>query len=168
MGQLDARLAVLRGLPLWDCGRAASLLWLQFGNRVLSRSPLGVERETGEYALHVQCSWRFRGPEGIIVAVQDMYCPKEGSDSDREDFLWDQPDATLCDERMKQFVGEHCPAVVESVTADEVGGFQLFLSNGIVFEVFPDCSLPDEHWRLLRPASDESHLVFSGNALEEH
>ena len=61
--------------------------------------------------------------------------------------------------------GEGAP-VVEGVRADSVGGFQLALSGGLTLDVFPDHSLPGEHWRLFSPGADAEHFVVTGEGIE--
>jgi hypothetical protein len=165
--RIESQLAVLRGLPLWDCGRAADLQWLAFGKRRIIPTRNGGTRKVGEYALHIQCAWRVRGRQGIRVASRDRYYPKGDADQIPANFKWDEPGANRCDERMAIFVKKHCPAVVESIVADDVGGLQLFLEGGLVFEVFPDNSTEQEHWRLFRPGSKAFHIVFAGGRLDK-
>ena len=69
---------------------------------------------------------------------------------------------------MRAFLVNYCPALVESVRADEVGGLQLWLAGGYVFEVFPiHASLDYEHWRFFQPGSDQRHVLCIGNQLQE-
>src|SRR5688572_19639749 len=116
-------LGVLRALPFWNCGRAANLQWLQFGERHIQGGAKG--QDVGDFALHVQCAWRLRGPDGIIVASRDRYYPKGNPDSADDDFDWDTPGGNRCDERMQFFLSMHCPVRVESISVDDVGGFSL-------------------------------------------
>jgi len=61
--------AVLIGKPLWECNRAGDMAMFQFGARRMMPSPRGVMREVGEYALHLQCPWRIRNGDKIIMAA---------------------------------------------------------------------------------------------------
>ena len=69
--QIKQALRVLVGLPLWDAGRTADLLWFQFGpsHTVIDRR--GRTKLVGAYAVHVQCAWRLIGPTQIVVACRD-------------------------------------------------------------------------------------------------
>src|SRR5262245_54759416 len=163
--RVSASLSVLRGLPFWGCGRAADLQWLQFGGRhTVPRRPEGT-KEVGDFALHIQCAWRLRGPSDIIVASRDRYYPKGDPHSADDHFEWDTPGANRWDERMEDFLSKHCRLRVESVSADEVGGFSLTFEGGFLFEVFPDDSLNGEYWRLFRPSMSSRHIVFEGGRL---
>jgi hypothetical protein len=156
-------LSVLRALPFWACGRAADLQWLQFGERYIQGGAKG--QDVGDFALHIQCAWRLRGPSGIIVASRDRYYPKGDRDAADEDFNWDTPGGNRCDERMQSFLSKYCPVRVESISVDEVGGFSLVLEGGFVFEVFPDNSRNGEYWRLFQPGTDSPHIVLKGSRL---
>src|SRR5215212_7371991 len=112
-------------MPLWGAGRAADLLWLQFGDRrrVPAGDDGGEEREVGELALHVACPWRLRDDERVLVGSGDLLTPAD-PDEDPETFDWDQPGASWLDIRLGeiQAADAAAPPVVESVAADALGG----------------------------------------------
>jgi hypothetical protein len=56
--RIEQALGVLVGLPLWAIGRAVDLAWFEFGSRRTARGFKGLEREAGDYALHVMYAWR--------------------------------------------------------------------------------------------------------------
>jgi hypothetical protein len=144
---VEAYLAPLIGKPLWSCGRAADLLWLQFGSRHTLPTARGTTRDVGDYALHVQCAWRISCGHGLVTASE-----REPSD--------------VIDKQLSVFVGRYCPAVVEAIAANEGGGFSLSLEGRCRFEVFPD-GQPEEQWRLLQPGAQASHLGLVGSDLVE-
>jgi hypothetical protein len=145
--RIAEQLTCIVGQPLWGCGRAADLLWLQFGERHLVPSLRGAKRETGDYALHVQCAWR-------IVCRQEIL-----SASDLEP-------AARIDMGLSAFVSEHCPAMVQRIDGDDNGGLSIALSGGCVVEVLPDDD-SEEQWRLLQPGKNIPHLVLVGTELTE-
>jgi hypothetical protein len=132
---VERELSVLTGLPLWGCGEAAGMLWLQFGDESSLPTRRGGVRKVGSHALHVQCHWRVRGQGEVLASSED-----EGVDA---------------------FVAL-LPRTVESVRADEAGGFQLRLTGEVVFEAVSDEAPSDEQWRLLRPGSAADHFVVGG------
>jgi hypothetical protein len=140
-------LACLRGTPLWACGRAADLLWLQFGRKRSAATLAGGTRYVGDYALNVQCAWRVTTPEGLASA-------------------WDLPSDGQIDAGLAAFVGTHCPAVVEESVADDRGGFKLFFIGGCTIEVIPGRD-GEEQWRLLRPGTAAQHVVLAGRDVRE-
>jgi hypothetical protein len=162
--EVESELNALKGLGLWACGRAADLQWLQFGAKhTVHKWPNGT-KEVGDYALHIQCAWRFRGPNGIVVGSRDRYYPKGDNAVAEEGFEWDLPGGNRCDERIEMFQREYFPLNVVGVTADDSGGFILALNSGFFFDVFPDDSLNEELWRLFEPSTENPHFVFEGNA----
>ena len=169
--QIEGALDVLVGRPLWSSGRVSILQWFYFGERRTVRRRDGAEVEAGEYALHVQCAWRLGELTSIIVASADRYLAA-GDDPFKEhaSFAWDTPGANRCDERMAAFFAGFAergdePPLVQAVRADNVGGFQLALSDGLTLDVFPDHSLEGEHWRLFSPGTDAEHFVVTGEGI---
>ncbi len=167
--QIEARLRVLLGLPFWGAGRAADLESFQFGPRQMATNRRGQTREVGSFALHVQCAWRIVAQAGIVVASRDRYYPTGDPERDVPDFAWDRPGANRCDERIAHFFARHAetPLLVEGVSVDAVGGLILTLSDGHALDIFPDDSLPEEHWRFFAHNTDQAHLVVRGQGLSE-
>lgn len=167
-GRIEEALRPLVGKRLWGSGRATDMEMFEFGERISKLDRHGNPLVVGEYALHVQCAWRFVGPSGIVVASRDVFEPPEGSDeTPRPELDWEKGNRR--DERMRYFLTVKHPAglVVENFSADDVGGFQLNFNDNLCLEVFPHDSLPDEHWRLLKPGDLSSHFVVSGSDIGE-
>jgi hypothetical protein len=61
---------VLLGLRLFVVRRAADMLVVHFGD--IRPDPSG-EGTVGDYALHVQCPWRFDGPVVTITGRDDVW-----------------------------------------------------------------------------------------------
>jgi hypothetical protein len=170
--QVESVIAPLVGMPLWDAGRAADLLWLAFGQRQTIQDFRGERREVGEYALHVQCAWRFIQGEKVVVGNRDLYYPRgyrDPKDEIPKGFDWDVQGANRCDEGLATlFAGGAKQFVVEQVEAGQAGEIALLLEGGLTLQILPNDSLEGEHWRLFRPGSDAPHSVFAGNGLERH
>lgn len=168
--EIESALAPLVGLPLWKSNRAADLQTFQFGGRhtaLLKHGPRAGQPVThGDYALHIQCSWRIVGPAGIVVGRRDLYVVA-GPDPDAEppDWTWDKPGANRRDERIEAWLRDRT-YTVESVAADTLGGCTLALSQDHSLTVFPDDSLVGEYWRLLRPETNDEHFVVTGAGIE--
>jgi hypothetical protein len=107
---IENALAPLIGLPLWAAGHAADMLWLSLGAKVHAPSMGNPNRETGEYALHVQCPWRISGVAGLIAGSSDLAAADLG--------LARWLDAHTSD-----------PLRVISIRADRRGGFIAGLTN---------------------------------------
>lgn len=161
---VERALAPLIGLRLWGAGRAADLLWLQFGARQSLASADGSEHEVGQFTLHIACPWRVIDEERILVGSGDLLTPVD-PDEDPETFDWEQPGASWLDVRLSELLPPDTaePWVVESVAGDGLGGFRLGLGTGAVLEVFtnatPTGHVTTEFWRLLRPGTGEPQFV---------
>ena len=163
---IETALAPLRGLPLWAAGRAAGMLWLQFGRRIHAPTVRDPSREVGEFALHITCPWRIGGSGGVITGQSDMYVPSD-PDDDEGSFRWDRPGRSIVDQQLSVWIDSHAttPLIVLDIAVDRCAGFAVRFHNSNSFEVFPDAfSMPHdirEHWRLLRPALETPHFVVS-------
>ena|SRR5579864_9569548 len=170
--QLDSVIAPLVGMPLWDAGRAADLLWLAFGQRQTIKDFRGKRREVGEYALHVQCAWRFVQDEKVVAGNRDLYYPrgyKNAKDEIPKGFNWDMQGANRCDEMLAEFFANGAKQfVVQRAEVRQAGELALLLESGLSLQIFPNDSLEGEHWRLFRPGSDEPHSVYTGKGFERH
>src|ERR1700743_2393557 len=145
--QIEEALGVLVGLPLWAIGRAADLAWFEFGNRRTIKSRNGVEKEVGDYALHVQCAWRITFGDKIVTGRGDIFCAPEQTDEPTPtDFNWengnkfDKVVRHLLENESRQFIAQ-------SVNAGDAGSLTLTLSSGFKLDVFPEDSESGEHWR---------------------
>lgn len=166
--RIQAALTVLVGQPLWSSGRAADLEWFEFGGRRTVKDSRGEEREVGDYALHVQCTWRIRCGNQVVVASRDLYSPPEETDDRPEDFNWDVQGGNRRDRRIAElFQNETRVFSVQKVEAGEVGAFTITLDQGYALDVFPDDSQSGEHWRFFKPYRGEPHFVVTGNGVQD-
>jgi hypothetical protein len=123
----------------------------------------------GDFALHIQCTWRIVGPAGIVVGRRDLYYPAgEDPYADLEEFDFEGPIPNRRDVRIAALLQERAPAplVVEACAADDLGGFRLTFCDRFALEVFPGDSMNSEYWRLFRPCSRERHFVVTGAGIE--
>jgi hypothetical protein len=165
--QVQRALDVLIGKALWSSGRAADLEWFQFGQLRTVKDFHGDAKEVGEYALHVQCAWRIRHRDQVVVGSRDVYVPPQESADQPRDFGWDVQGANRCDTRIAElFQKETQRFLVQQVEVGEAGAFTVILNSEYALDVFPNDSLSSEHWRILRPYSEEPHFVVSGKGLE--
>lgn len=160
--QLDA-FGVLIGLRLSIVRRAADMLVLHFGD---IRAHASGEGTVGAYALHVQCPWRFDGPNGTVTGSGDLWVyagpaerPPNWSYEDGFS-LQDRKFADLFarDESTRSWVNESERFVVVAAQQNERGDVRLELANGCTILAFPAGSR-SEAWRLFASGSDR-HLVF--------
>jgi hypothetical protein len=164
--QIQQALDSLIGMALWSSGRAADLEWFQFGRRRTVAARSGT-KEVGEYALHIQCGWRIRRGDQVVVGGRDLYYPPEENDGPMDDFDWDVQGANRRDKRIAAlFQNETRQFLVRKVEVGEAGGFTIIFDDEYALDVFPDDSLSDEHWRIFKPSAEEPHFVVTGKGLE--
>ena len=163
--QIEQALDVLVGLPLWAIGRAVDLVWFEFGNRKTVTGWKGVEKEVGDYALHVMCAWRITLNDKVVTGRADVFCtPEETDEPLPPDFDWQK--GNRFDRIISEFLqDESRQLVVQNVSAGDAGSLTFVLEGGYKLDIFPQDSESGEHWRFFEPGVAESHLVFSGKGL---
>lgn len=141
------------------------MLMFSFGSFRTIPARLGGTREAAEWALHVQCPWRFCDAQRVLVGYSDIYHPADlpASEPIPENFNWDVAGANRCDHFFRAFMAAQAvaPLRVVSTDADGHGGFRLGFTAGFQLEAFPDSGAPDEAWRLFKPGED-GHFVMPG------
>jgi|GEM_PF-1209275 len=163
----EAAARLLIGLPLRSIGRAASLLWMHFGEVRTVTTLTGGDKEVGELALHTEAAWRLLGPAELVTGKSDAFYDRdEPPDLDEE--LWRKAGVTRCDRRLEEFRALLAGGamVVEAVTVDRGGALYLELSGAHRFEIVPTTSADEEEWRLFRPYTAEPHLVATSRGIE--
>ena len=131
---------------------------MQFGALRYIKTRHG-DKSVGEWALHIQTSWKFVRDAEIVVAVGDLYLRPDG-----ESYDWDDGGDSNFDLQAYELNNTFSSAsvVVQRVDCDDVGSFSLAFSDSFRFDVFPKISdsIDDvEHWRLFQPDSDGYHFV---------
>jgi hypothetical protein len=125
-----------------------------------------VAKEVGQYAFHIQCAWRIRRGDQVLVGSRDLYVPPAEGEEGLETFNWDVPGANRRDKRIADlFQNETRQFVAKRVQVAEAGTFTIILDDEYALDVFPDDSLSDEHWRIFQPSSEVPHFVVSGSGL---
>jgi hypothetical protein len=157
---------VLIGLRLSIVRRAAAMLVLHFGE-IRARGDGSV----GDYALHVQCPWRFDAPNGTVTGCDDLWAyagpgerPENWSYDDGlslQDQRWSR--FFVRDTRTRSWVNDSDRFVVTGAEQGERGDVRIELTEGYALLVFP-ASQRSEAWRLFAPGSDHDHLVFPAAA----
>lgn len=167
--RITEALSVLIGQPLWGATRALNMEMFDIGEQCTWQGRKGQVVEGGKYSLHIQCSWRIVGPDGIVVGSEDRRYP-EDENSNWEEFDPDGP--TRCEARIMAWLREHsaAPLKIQRLEVDPVGGFKLFLQGDFILEAFPANSLQGEYserWRLFCPSEKRRHFVVCGYGVED-
>jgi hypothetical protein len=167
--QIEKALQHLVGMPMWRAGRAADMQCFGLGARHPIINDRGELTEVGDYALHISCGWRIVGPAGIVVGRRDLFYPA-GDDPYQglDDFDYEGPTPNRRDVRVAALLQERAssPLVVESCSADDVGGFRLNLTGGFTLEAWPDDSLEGDYWRLFASSDDAPYFVVTGCGID--
>ncbi|MDO3410140.1 tetratricopeptide repeat protein [Saccharibacillus sp. CPCC 101409] len=157
---IEQALNPLAGLPLHKVGRAAGMIWVIFG-------AAGEQAPRGEWALHIQCPWRWSAEDRILLGYGDLFEPSSARSEQDGPFDWDVRGANRFDERAVFFNEDRAGKIVcTSAQNDRLGGARLLFDDGSVLEIFPSDSLEDEFWRIFRPGDPESHTVVTGDGIE--
>ena len=165
---IEDALRPLTGLPLAIAREAGGMQVLHFGRVRPHHSGRGT---VGDYALHIQCSWRLVDGDGIITGLSDRFA---GVDGDAEPDQDDWRGGNLQRIRLGAFMGgvdeatrSHVdPAgrhVVVAVEADRFGSADIVFGGGVRLQIFADGSR-EEDWRLC--PVDADHFVISGGRVD--
>lgn len=134
---IETKLALLVGQPLWAIGRAANVVWLQFGKRHTVVDRWRGAKVVGSYALHlVECPWSWVRSWGEIIADDD-------ADADElADLL-------------------PTPVICEGVEGGADGSFRMTFHDNSTLEVeAADLdSDAEEYWRFFEPHLRTAHFV---------
>ncbi len=162
--QIEDALNVLKDQALSSTGHAADLAWFQFGQRRTVKNYRSDDKVVGEYALHVQTSWRILHEDRVIVGSSDLYDPAT-KNIRSEDIDPIVSTTTRLDSRLTElFENETRQFLTRHIHVGRAGSFSLILDDDYALEVFPDDSSNREHWRLFSPYRDMDHFIFPCNA----
>jgi hypothetical protein len=170
--RIELALAPIHGLKLSISRNAGSMKNFQFGT--IEPHPSGGM--AGQYGLHLQCPWRMVAESHILTGSGDWWVPAESGD----DFDWDawdkyRPTPSLQQKLLETLFQQYDPGtkswmntsdllLVEQVTADDYGGFEMHLTGDFRLQVFPS-GQNGESWRLFSPGTAAPHLVFEDGEL---
>lgn len=87
ISSIHQALKPLIGLPFRSIGRATNLLWLQFGERHQIPPRRGGTKVVGDWAVNVQCPWRFIRQDRILVGYHDFYYTPNWHVGEKQDLM---------------------------------------------------------------------------------
>ncbi len=120
--KINERLQQIIGHEFTRTTRAANMECIKFGI-LYGLDRKGIERQIGEFGLHLQCPWRITKDNILLVGSDDLFKqPDETAEYD-ENFDWDLQMGNLRDVQMANFLNSG-KYIVESVNADDFGGFE--------------------------------------------
>ncbi|PKT71906.1 hypothetical protein CW362_16785 [Streptomyces populi] len=168
MTGLEATRAALReleGRPFTAIGRAATLVWLTFGDDVPWVDHRGEHTVHPEMSLHLQCRWRLLNGVSTVVQEGDLHAP--GARAGARFEAGGEIGTSRFDDRVKtvmQLVAADAP-VVDHVRIGDEFDLQLMLSSGMSLEVFPAGRPEREDWRFLSPGEGRPHYVVENGSV---
>ncbi len=150
--------------PVCIIGRASDLLWIHFGKLEMDaeagKRGLEIASTIGDWALHIQCPWRFVKNKKIILSWRDFNLTPDTEIMDG----WDSGGTSRFDsmaEKVNSFLLKN-DVIVKKIVLDEVGGFKMMMTDDLSLEVFPDLSFVNEQteiWRIFQPKLRTEHFV---------
>ncbi len=167
----SSSLNCLIGLRLLWTGCAGAMRTFGFGKYDVKET-----ERSDEWALHIQCSWRFQSDGGIITGATDFY----------ETLVEEAPGASCRDRKMNNILqnarlaealGSTLPQdkegilnctssfIVEAIDVGPLGDLSIGLSGGFELLAFPDGSRV-EYWRLFKRGAPGSHYVCGPSRAE--
>ncbi len=165
--EIEKATRVLVGTALWGHRRTADLSSFHFGGRRRVKTFHGDLADVGEFAINVQCPWRIVEYDRVLVGNGDLYYPPEArTDEPGAAFDWQHQTSRL-DYLMTIFFQSGRREVnLLQVEVGAGGGLQIALDGACLLELFPNDSFSKEHWRLLKPGTEEPHFVVSGEGIK--
>jgi len=154
-------LQVLSGLRLAPVGAAADMLWLHFGEMRSIVDRKGKARKVGEWALHLQCPWRFVHLGTVVLGSTDFgYDVVTG-----EKYDWESKAESVFHRNSNQLnrMLDAEKITIGMVRCTEAGAFDLVFDHDLKLSVMPTESSRheyDESWRFFVPSGDFPHYVF--------
>jgi hypothetical protein len=167
--EAETALAVLKAKLLWVCRRSGFVSTFHFGAHHTVPGWLGQATEVGDFALRIQCPWRVVRKDRILVGSDDIFFPADYSSDIAPPlgFDWERQNNRR-DKLVSALFEPGRPALsVRKIETSFAGSFRLLFDDKMLLEVVPISSRRVEHWRLLRPQSDEPLFVFTGQQAEE-
>lgn len=161
----QTKVQVLKGLQFQCLGRAADLLCMHFGSMHEITYSNGKTAVVGEWALHVDTTWRMISDSKIFVGNSDMnYQAGNGNFNDCDFYDWDIGGKSRFDEKAELLNHKLKDArtFVQGVKCSDVGDLKLDFQNGDTFQI--NCNISSdfseyELWRLFEPAYESPHFV---------
>jgi hypothetical protein len=135
----------LIGNYMTNIGRAADMLWIQYGGFITAKNYKGEEVIRSEYAIHVQGSWSFMQNENILLLSDDISESKNN---------------ILFDGKNEEFIKKMLPLTVMNVDINEKGALNIFLGNNLKFQAITDKDKRIEYWRFIDNINKEHLVVF--------
>ena len=140
----------LRGQKLFDCCKRLGIFIVSFGEEL-------------KYVLHIECFYRIRIGERLILTYNDEFYAPNGEMLTRKEIKKSQKKFyknSYLEHSFEEFKFLTKEAVVSSIEINEVGDLCISFDNGVLIEAFLDCmGQNNEFYRFFEYQSDSPHYV---------
>lgn len=120
--------------------------------------------ELGKFAIHILCEWRMLG-NGLYAGSQDIRFNQSGD----YDSNIDWGNETYRDRLLTEMLKRNS-FIVQDVSADDFGGFELIFQRNVKLQVLPMSASKDlnnEYWRIFEPRQEIAHFVVTSRGIQE-
>ena len=151
----------LCGMRLSAIGAAADMLWVHFGELTTVPTRSGGMKKVGEWALHLQCPWRFVRGGAIVLASSDFYYDAETGEHHDQDS--DRDSVYARHEKLLSELVDGQKTTVLRIESIEAGAFEIRFAEDLKLSIMPVHSTSGpkmESWRFFQPDRDGPHFVF--------
>jgi len=156
---------------LCELGRAADLLWLSIGNpRVIDikyNNGTVKKKEVRDYAIHLQCAWRFVHNGRILLASQDIYKPYDRALDYDDDWHWDvfnreREQGSIYDAHSNDLKNNFLPLKIKNIYYTGTHDLHIDFDKGVTFDTFMSTSILEnyEFYRIIDFETDEHTVIF--------
>jgi hypothetical protein len=141
-------LKLLEGKTVHSIGRTGSMLWIGFGQQIWVKDHEENLIEKPQIELNLQCPWRIRKNNNILLASNDIFEPntkiKKG-----EVFNWEEKGTSCFDTKIEELDLNRSNMKVTQVKISKTEEIKIYLSEGNLLETFIDTSTGIECWRII-------------------
>jgi len=141
--------------------------YITFGELGTLKDETG-EWQVGERNIRLECPWRITQNNILLIGSDDFIEQPDENAEYNKDFDWNVTGGNLRDVKMADFLnsGKH---IVQSVKADNFGGFELLFNDNAKLTVFPAMSSKSEHNELwgISDSRDEGSFVTTNMLVDE-
>ena len=170
INRITNKIKILTNENVHKIFRAGDVATFGFGEpfeKINSRGTRMVPR----FALHISCCFRLTCGDEIVLSRDDIFRPALRSlqlEDYKTDFDWTGPYGNNRYEEIAESLFSKYPIEfkIKKLTISKLGDLTISFENDFVLEVFIDTSEPDECWRFFDNASNEEHLIITGQGIE--
>jgi len=144
------------------------LLWLSIGDSYtieIQRNGTTFKKEVADYAIHLQCGWRFVREGEILLASGDIYEPHDESLAYDDNWVWDtfgreDAQSSIFDVHSKKFIKELLPLNIKNIYYTDTHDLHIDFDKDVYFDTFIGRSRKEEFYRFIDHSTEEHTVIF--------